>query len=166
MIPAIRRRFEMLRAQRVTLHRQIDGDEPDVDAWIQARADLRAGMPMSQRLYRSSRLSRRDCAVLVLVDISGSTDAWIHGQRRIIDVEREALLALSMALDHSGDPHAVLAFSGHGPDGVRVRTVKRFDERHSDGVARRIAGLEPERYAKWTWGLRRFEQLPALGRRS
>lgn len=159
MLAAIRRRFEMLRAQRTTLHRQEDGDELDIEACIEARADLRAGASLSQRLYRSTRLARRDSAVLVLVDVSGSTDSWVAGRKRIIDVEREALLPLSIALDGTGDPHAILAFSGHGPQQVVVRSVKRFDERHGDAVARRIAGLEPERYTRAGAALRHASRL-------
>jgi nitric oxide reductase NorD protein len=159
MLGVIRRRFEMLRAQRLVLHRQEEGDDLDIEACIEARADLRAGASMSQQLYRSSRMARRDTAVLVLVDVSGSTDAWVAGQRRIVDVEREALLSLSMALDGSGDAYAILAFSGHGPGQVWLRSVKRFDERHDDGVARRIAGLEPEHYTRAGAALRHASRL-------
>lgn len=161
MLSAIRRGFEMLRAQRLNLHRQEDGDDLDIEACIEARADLRAGASMSQRLYRATRLARRDTAVLVLVDVSGSTDAWVAGQRRIIDVEREALLPLSIALDSTGDPHAILAFSGEGPQQVLVRSVKRFDERHTDDVARRIAGLEPEHYTRAGAALRHASRMLA-----
>ncbi len=161
MLAAIRRRFEMLRAHRVWERRQEDGDELDLEACIDARADLRAGGAMPARLYRSNRARRRDTAVLVLVDISGSTDAWVAGDRRIIDVEREALLPLSIALDGSGDAHAILAFSGEGPQRVLVRTVKRFDERHGDEVARRIAGLEPEDYTRAGAAIRHASRLLA-----
>ena len=82
--------------------RELLSDEPDIEACIEARADRLAGASLSQRLYRSTRLARRDTAVLVLVDISGSTDAWVAGQRRIIDVEREAMLPLSIALQSTG----------------------------------------------------------------
>lgn len=161
MLAAIRRRFEMLRAHRVWERRQEDGDELDLEACIDARADLRTGGAMPLRLYRSNRARRRDTAVLVLVDVSGSTDGWIAGDRRIIDVEREALLPLSIALDGSGDAHAILAFSGEGPQRVVVRTVKRFDERHGDEVARRIAGLEPENYTRAGAAIRHASRLLA-----
>ncbi len=161
MLQRIRRQFELLRAQRVTLHRQEEGDELDLDACIEARSDLRAGAAMSQRLYRRERVARRDTAVLVLVDVSGSTDSWLSGQRRIIDVEREALLALSLALDGVGEPYAVLGFSGEGPSGVSVRIIKRFDERHGEAVALRIAGLEPESYTRTGAALRHAARLLA-----
>ncbi|WP_460890903.1 nitric oxide reductase activation protein NorD, partial [Ramlibacter alkalitolerans] len=148
MLHQIRRRFELLRARRTTLRRQLDGDAPDLDAWIEARADLRAGLPLDQRLYQHERRARRDLAIVILVDVSGSTDAWVSGGRRIVDVEREALLLVCVALEGLGDPYEVLAFSGEGPAGVVVRPIKGFAEPYAAPVAARIAGLEPEHYTR------------------
>jgi len=148
MLGEIRRRFEMLRAQRVRLHRQLDGEDIDLDAWIDSHADFRAGLPRSQRLYRTLRAERRDLAVALLIDVSGSTDAWVNAQRRIIDVEREALLLVCIALDSLASPYAIHAFSGEGPDAVWVRRIKDFTEAHGAQTGLRIAALEPERYTR------------------
>ncbi len=148
MLDAIRRRFELLRGQRMPLRRQADGDDIDLEACIDARADLRAGLPMAQALYRSQKRSKRDLAVLLLIDVSGSTDGWVCSGRRVIDVEREALLLVCVALDALGEPYAVQAFSGTGPQSVTVRSLKRFDEPHSNQVATRIAALEPEQFTR------------------
>jgi nitric oxide reductase NorD protein len=144
----IRRRFELLRARRVRIHRQLDGDDIDLEAWIEARADYRAGLPLAQRLYQDQRRIQRDMAIMLLVDVSGSTDSWVAGNRRIIDVEREALLLVCIALEGLGQPYAVQAFSGETAHGVVLRAVKRFDEPYSPAVALRIAGLEPENYTR------------------
>ncbi len=148
MLDAIRRRFEMLRGRRVPLRRQLDGDEVDLEACIDAQADLRAGLPMAQALYRSQKRAKRDLAILLLIDVSGSTDAWVSSGRRIIDVEREALLLVCIALGALGEPFAAQAFSGYGPQSVSVRTLKRFDEAYGNPVATRIAALEPEQYTR------------------
>lgn len=144
----VRRRFEMLRAQRTRLCRQLDGDDVDLQAWIDSRALLRASGKLDQRLYQSERRGRRSLAVTLLVDTSGSTDGWLTDQRRVIDVEREALLLVCVALDGLDEPFSVLGFSGEGPHGVVVRTIKRFEERYGSQVALRIAGLEPERFTR------------------
>ncbi|MEO8250280.1 MAG: VWA domain-containing protein, partial [Burkholderiales bacterium] len=159
MLHEIRRRFELLRAQRVRLHRQLEGDEIDLAALIESRAAWRAGGALDQRLYQSERRSRRDLAVLLLVDASGSTDGWIAGSQRIIDVEREALLLVCIALEGMNAPYSVQAFSGEGPHGVVVRSVKAFSERYSDDVAQRIAGLEPEHYTRAGAALRHATAL-------
>lgn len=148
MLQLVKRRFEMLKAQRLRLRRQLDGDEIDLDAYVEAMADFRAGLPLSQGLYQSSRESRRDMAVLILTDASGSTDSWVSNGKRVVDVEREALLLVAIALDGMREPFALQAFSGEGPRGVVVTELKRFDEAFGDPVSRRIAALEPEHYTR------------------
>lgn len=159
LLDAIRRRFELLRAQRIWLRRRLDGDEIDIDACVRAWSDFRAGRPLAQSLYQSLRPARRDLAVLLLVDVSGSTDGWISAQRRIIDVEREAVLLVCIALDGMGDPYSVHAFSGEGPFGVTIRTIKRFDESYGSQVAQRIAAIEPEHYTRAGAALRHATAL-------
>lgn len=148
MLNAIRRRFEMLLAQRTPLRRQRDGDMIDLDACVDARADWHAGHPMAEALYLSHRRARQDLAILLLIDVSGSTDGWVSSGRRVIDVEREALLLVCIALGAIGEPYAVQAFSGQGPHSVGVRTLKRFDEPYGNAVATRIAALEPDQYTR------------------
>jgi nitric oxide reductase NorD protein len=148
MITLVRRRFEMLSAQRVRLRKQLEGDAVDLDAYIDAYADFRAGLSMPQALYQTYRQARRDMAILLLVDISGSTDGWIAAQKRVIDVEREALLLVSIALQGLREPYSVLSFSGEGPRGVQLRLVKAFEEDFGPAVARRIAMLEPQHYTR------------------
>jgi nitric oxide reductase NorD protein len=148
MLDILRRRFEMLRARRTTLRRQFDGDEIDLDACVDAHADRRSGMPMDSALYQSHRRNLRDMAILLLIDVSGSTDAWISAHRRVIDVEREALLLVCIALAELREPYAVQAFSGHGPQAVTVDAVKGFEEAYTDDTALRIAGLEPDQYTR------------------
>lgn len=144
----IRRQFEMLKARRVWHRRQWDGDEIDLDAYIDTLADFRAGHPLEQRLYQHQRAAQRELAVTLLVDVSGSTDSWISQHRRVIDVEREALLLVCIALDSLGEPWSALAFSGEGPQAVTVRELKNFSESYGNDVALRISTLEPEYYTR------------------
>ncbi|MDQ1833861.1 nitric oxide reductase activation protein NorD [Massilia scottii] len=148
MLREVRRQFELLRARRTRLRQQLDGDAIDLQGWIDNQAQKLAGGNLDQRLYEAERRARRDLAVMLLVDISGSTDSWVSGQCRVIDVEREALLMVCAALQGLGEPFSVLGFSGEGPGGVVVRAIKRFQEPYGNDVALRIAGLEPENYTR------------------
>lgn len=148
MLWSIRRQFESLRAERTRLRQQPDGDELDIEACIDGWADARAGVVMPTGLYQCARKARRDLAALLLIDVSGSTDGWISNARRVIDVEREALLLVCIAMQSLGEPYSVLAFSGEGRGGVTVRCVKQFAENDPEEIALRIAGLEPERYTR------------------
>lgn len=144
----VRRRFEMLRPQRMRFRKQLEGEEIDIDAYIAARADFKAGLPLNHALYQTSRSARRDMAITILIDVSGSTEARVSANKRVIDIEREASLLVSVALEGMGEPYCIQAYSGEGPDGVVVRTVKSFEESYSATVARRIAALEPEQYTR------------------
>lgn len=148
MLDAVRRRFEMLRAQRTRLRKQLEGDDLDLEAYVDGYADFQAGAPLPQGLYQSHRRARRDMAIMLLIDISGSTDSWISAGKRIIDVQREALLLVSSALQGLAEPYSVLGFSGEGPHGVTIRVIKSFEEPHGAEVAARIAALEPEQYTR------------------
>lgn len=151
---AIRRQFESLRPRRTRQRRQLDGDDLDLDACVEALSDRRAGHSMPQTLYMKDHHAMRDTAVMLLIDISGSTDSWLSAQNRVIDVEREALLLVCTALESVGDPYSVLAFSGEGPHGVTIQTIKSFQERYGMQVAQHIAGLEPDRYTRTGAALR------------
>ena len=147
-LDGIRRQFEALRPERVRLRRQSEGEDIDIDACVQGRADLHAGGVLREGLYESRRPGRRSIAVCLLVDASGSTDGFIGDGRRVIDVEREALLLVCMALQGLGEPFCVMSFSGEGPHGVSMRMLKDYTEPYGQEVALRIAGLEPENYTR------------------
>lgn len=148
MLHSIRRQFEMLSARRVWQRKQLDGDEIDLDAYIDSYANFKAGNPMAEALYQTRRTADRNTAITLLIDISGSTDSWVSTNRRIIDVEREALLLVCIALEGLGEPYSVQAFSGEGPHAVTIREIKAFDEIYSNDVALRISALEPEHYTR------------------
>ncbi|HUQ82143.1 MAG TPA: VWA domain-containing protein [Gemmatimonadaceae bacterium] len=148
LVRRLRERFERLRARRTRLNQQRDGDELDLTACVRAMVDQRTGHPADDRLYIDVRPARRGLAISLLIDISGSTDEWIDGRRRVIDVEKIALLLASEALDALGDLYSIMTFSGKGRTNVRMRTIKAFDETNGVDVRRRMAALEPEGYTR------------------
>jgi nitric oxide reductase NorD protein len=157
----LREKFERLRARRLRLNRQRDGDELDLTAVVSALADLRAGRAVDDRLYAATRPARRGVAILLLVDISGSTTEEVAPGMRIIDLEKVALLLTAQALDALGDPYAVLTFSGKGPEDVRMRTVKDFAERNGEAVRQRMGALQPEGYTRMGAAVRHATALLA-----
>jgi nitric oxide reductase NorD protein len=148
LVRRVRAGFERLRPRYVTLNRQTDGSEPDITAWVDTFADVRAGVAMDGRLYVEHRPARRELAVALLADVSASTDSWVSDTRRIVDVERDALLVVCEALDALGDRYGIFAFSGESADDVSVLPLKTFDEHRSPAVERRIAGLDAGGYTR------------------
>lgn len=143
LVRQIRQQFERLRARRTLLGRQRSGDDLDIAACVQAIVDRRIGEPPDDRLYADARPARRGLALSLLVDISGSTEAGVGGELRIVDIEKIALLLASQALDALGDLYAIHAFAGKNASNVKMITVKDFAERNGEMVKRRIAGLRP-----------------------
>src|SRR5512144_215464 len=124
-----------MQPRRVRLGRQPDGSDVDIDTFVTTAADLQAGVSVDGRLYLAHRRARRELAVALLVDVSASTDAWVSSNRRIIDVEKEALLVVCEALDALGDRYAIVPLKG-------------FDERSRERVQQRIAALDSDRYTR------------------
>ncbi len=147
LIRRVRRQFEALRPRRLRQCAQPDGDELDLEALVRARADLAAQGRGSERVHIARRRMARDLSVAFLVDVSLSTDAWLRN-RRILDVEKEALTVLAHGLDACGDEHAIFAFTSRRRHLVRVETVKGFDEPPGPAVTRRINALRPRHYTR------------------
>lgn len=146
-IRRIRRQFEALRTRPALLRGQADGQEIDTDAAVRARADLLACGQGSERVWTQRRTQERDLAVTVLVDASLSTDAWFEN-RRVLDVEKEALTVLCHGLAACGDAFSVLTFTSRKRAWVRVQTIKDFDEPFGGKVQQRIAAIRPGYYTR------------------
>lgn len=146
-IRRVRRQFEALRPRNEVLRAQPDGEELDIDALVRARSDLSAGGSPSERVHLASRKQARDLAVTTLVDVSLSTDSWMD-DRRVLDIEKEALLVLAHGIAACGDDHAIMTFTSRRRDWVRLETVKGFEEPMSEKVIRRIGALKPGYYTR------------------
>ncbi len=153
-IRAIRQRFERLRARRIRLRQQLDGEELDLPACVNALVERRMGRSSDERLYTATRATRQPLAIALLVDVSGSTSSPVGQGQRMIDIEKTALLLASEALSALGDRYSILTFTGRGPQDVRVHTVKEFAESNGDAVRRRIAGLHPGGFTRLGAALR------------
>jgi nitric oxide reductase NorD protein len=160
VVRKLRQEFERLRARRQRLTQQRDGEELDLAACVRALVDLRTGQAVSDRLYAAVRPARRELAILLLVDISGSTSEPLRGVR-VIDVEKTALLLAGEAFEALGDRYAILTFSGQAATNVRIRVVKSFAERGGDEVRGRIAALRPEGYTRMGAAVRHAAALLA-----
>ena len=78
--------------------------------------------------------------------------AWLRARRgetsrrpykRIIDVEKESMVLLMMALENIGDRYGVYGFSGFGRENVEFYVIKEIEERLTDRVKRRLDKVAP-----------------------
>lgn len=152
-IAQLRRRFEALRGEEKIVRREHDGDDLDFDAVVNAYTDRRTGLEVSARLFARRRRTERDIAVLFMVDMSGSTMGWIN------ECERTALVMLCEALEALGDRYAIYGFSGWGAKRCEIYRIKRFDERYSEAVRGRIAGVQAKDYTRMGAAIRHLSTL-------
>jgi nitric oxide reductase NorD protein len=157
-ISLVRRQFEAMRPRRQVMTGQPDGDELDLSALVRSVADRRAGGIGSDRVYTAVRNVARDLSVCALVDVSLSTDSYVE-ERRVLDVEKEALLAFTHGLSACGDEHAILTFTSHRRQRVDIRMVKDFEETLDARVVRRIQALKPGSYTRMGAAIRHATAL-------
>jgi nitric oxide reductase NorD protein len=151
LIRHLKQQFEALRPERVRLNRQLDGDEIDLGAYIDSQADLMAGLSPSDKLYSQVLEKERNIALACLIDLSGSTGAWIDDDPRndqVIEVTRRGIVFLCEALTVLDDRHAVYGFSGSTRKQSEFSIVKEFDEPYGETVKGRINGLAPGAYTR------------------
>ncbi len=129
-------------------HRQTQGDDIDVDAAVEARVETIAGSAPDEAVYVDSLRRRRDLAVLVLLDVSGSVaEAGTFGQT-VHEQQRAAAAALTVALHELGDRVALYAFQSQGRSAVHMLPVKRFGDGLDALVMQRLGSLTPGAYSR------------------
>jgi nitric oxide reductase activation protein len=128
--------------------RQEQGDDIDIDAAIEARVAVMAGSAHDGAVYVDSRRRRRDLAVLILLDVSGSVAEPGATGERIHELQRAAAAALMVALHQLGDRVALYAFHSQGRSAVHLAPVKRFGDDLDGLVMQRLRGLAPRAYSR------------------
>lgn len=146
----IRRKLEVLRALPRHLHAQDQGEDLDLDAWVQWRSDAlaRPQHDGDAHIYSQRQNVERSLACLLLADLSLSTDTWASNEQRVIDVIRESLYVFGEALTALGDPFAMLGFSSVRRHNVRMHLLKRFNEPWSPMVQARVGAIRPGYYTR------------------
>jgi len=161
LLKQIRGEFEQVMPELYRKEKRLpDGVEHDLDAAIEALTDFRSGITPSEKVFWRQHKIDRDVGVAFLLDMSGSTGEAIgrpadaagfsgggplfeRAQRRIIDVEKEAIVLMSDALETIGDRYGVYGFSGHGRDNVEFYVVKDIAEEFNLEIARRFGRIGP-----------------------
>jgi nitric oxide reductase NorD protein len=179
LVAEIKSEFQRLRPR---MFRQVkgleDGEDIDLNAAVAARVDLTTGVSPSAKLYMAREPIERDVAVLFLVDLSASTAARVPEDAaiptppaepkgpRVIDLLKEALVLLSVALEEIGDVYAIYGFSSRGRYDVSVYPVKTFREVLSIEVQGRIGAITPQGSTRMGTAIRHAaRRLKALSQR-
>ncbi len=153
LLKSIKRTFEAVLGESKLLRRQSQGDDIDIDALVEAHADVINGREMSEYIYTRYRNRERSIAVMFMVDMSGSTHGWIN------DAERESLILLCEALETLGDLYAIYGFSGKTNKRCETYRIKRFDEAYTPQVRQRISGIRSKGFTRMGVAIRHLGHL-------
>jgi hypothetical protein len=168
-VHALRRSLARLGMGLDSCHRQVQGDDIDIDAAIEARVEVMAGSAPDEAIYIDSLRRRRDLSVLLLLDISGSVAEPGATAKTVHEHQRVAAAALTVALHDLGDRVALYAFHSQGRSAVHLVPVKRFDDHLDTLVMRRLQALVPGAYSRLGAAIRHgaavLEQRGATSRR-
>ncbi len=119
-----------------------DGDEIDINAAIRAAIDMRMGLQPDPRIMMRSIRKTRDISVLVLLDLSESTNEKVAGQEQtVLQLTQQACVLLSDAIAKVGDPFAIHGFCSDGRHNVEYFRFKDFDQPYDDTPKAKIAGM-------------------------
>jgi nitric oxide reductase NorD protein len=149
----IRHLIDALQPQGIVRRRGYEeGEELDLNAAVRAMIDIRRGIMPDPRI--NIRITRhvRDLSIVLLLDLSESTNEKIGGlkegeegyedQDSILDLTRESAGLLSWAIDSIGDNFAVHGFASDGRHDVQYYRYKDFDQPYDDDAKSRLAGMK------------------------
>lgn len=120
-----------------------DGDEIDINAAVDAMISIRMGEQPNPRITMRNVLKNRDLAVVVLMDLSESTNEFINGSdKTVLQLTREAATLVSTAINGIGDPFALHGFASDGRHDVQYYRFKDFNQHFDDEARSRLAGMK------------------------
>jgi len=120
-----------------------DGDEIDLNAAVDAMISIRMGEQPNPRITMRNVLKNRDLAVVVLMDLSESTNESMQGSdKTVLQLTREAATLVSTAINGIGDPFALHGFASDGRHDVQYYRFKDFNQHFDDETKSRLAGMQ------------------------
>jgi nitric oxide reductase activation protein len=119
-----------------------DGDEIDINAAIQSFTDIRLGNQPDPRIMMRSVRKTRDFSILVLLDLSESTNEKVQDQEYSVrELTQQACVLLADAINKVGDPFAIHGFCSDGRHDVEYTRFKDFDQHWDETPKAKLAGM-------------------------
>ncbi|WP_157662684.1 nitric oxide reductase activation protein NorD [Sulfuriferula sp. AH1] len=124
------------------IRKQEEGDELDLDAAIRAAADIRQQRTPDLRINSRFVRSAQPVSVLLLLDLSESTNQRLADtDKTILALARETAVLFGGAVSDLGDSFAIHGFSSNGRNHVDYYRLKDFDETYDDRIRKRLSGM-------------------------
>ena len=140
----VRAMFERLKPDLARRAKRLpDGEAINPDLLLDYIVERHREPAPRVRFYEKPLLRQRDWAVLILLDVSGSTGEDLAGEVRAIDVEKQAGIILGQGLAALGDRFAICGFTSDGRENCQYYVYKDFDETWSSDAVGSVLGAWP-----------------------
>jgi len=139
----VRQLFERLKPDLAKKEKHLsDGDYINTDILVDYLIQRHVEPFPKIEFYERPLINKRDLAVLILLDVSGSTGE-MAGKEKVLDIEKRAALIFGQGLDSLGDKFAICGFSGNGRENCEYFVYKDFDDRWETNAISRLLGAYP-----------------------
>lgn len=126
--------------------RQTQGEEFDIDAITDLFVDVHSGHTPSEKIYLSKRKKEKDLSILLLLDVSLSSDGYAAGNR-VIDVEKEVSILFGEILNEFNIDFSIDCFYSKTRNHSSYLTIKGFDEDWNRAKFK-VGAVEPSGYTR------------------
>ncbi|MGB8517516.1 MAG: VWA domain-containing protein [Gallionella sp.] len=147
LISRMKNLLQAIRYRGVNRIRKLEeGDEIDINAAIRAQMDMRMGSQPDTRIMMRTIRNNRDISVLMLLDLSNSTNLKVHGQdHTVLQLTQQVSVLFGGAIETVGDPFAIHGFCSRSRHDVEYFCFKNFDQAYDDVAKAKIAGMTGQR---------------------
>jgi nitric oxide reductase NorD protein len=126
--------------------RQLQGEEFDIDAITDLFVDVHSNHTPSENIYISKRKKEKDLSILLLLDISLSSDGYAAGNR-VIDVEKQVSILFGEILNEFNIDFSIDCFYSKTRNYSSYITIKDFDEDWNKAKFK-VGAVEPSGYTR------------------
>lgn len=154
---SLKKKMTSLLNQTRVKKRLVFGSDIDLDAIVDRYADIKAKKSPTEAIYMNQRRDVSDMVLYFLVDLSLSTDSWIH-EKRILDVERESLMIFSECLEELKIPFCIAGFYSRTRNHNQFIHIKQLNESWTRSRDR-LGPISPIGYTRIGPSLRHTNEL-------
>lgn len=126
--------------------RMPQGEELDIDAVTDLFVDVHSGHTPTDKIYLTRRKKEKDLSILLLLDISLSSDGYAAGNR-VIDIEKQVSILFGEILDEFNIDFSINCFYSKTRNYSNYITLKGFDDDWNKAKFK-VGAVDPSGYTR------------------
>jgi len=142
----LKKNFAILNNKWQQTRRQVSGNHIDIDAATNFFIDVKTKHTPDEKVYLASRKTSKELALLFLLDLSLSSDAYANGNR-ILDVEKQISILFGEVLNEYMIDFQIDGFYSKTRNNTTYVTLKSFNESWKD-ARKKIGAVEAIGYTR------------------